>query len=509
MGNPPAASPAAASSSASSPPKSQKHPKSDKQLARAPSGSITHRPQWSSKEIRSFSFGLHKTIPNLSTYFESEFWNKQIPKLAHTEPAVRHALSALAAFHEKSHEHDAKVGGKGKSVDIDLIPGSLDKFFLQQYNKAISELSQQISGSGHQAAISTLVCCVIFMCIEGLHGRHLAMINHLTNGLKVYHEWIRHIKPTERFGAASIEAGVYTTFKRIDYHAATFVDNHVPEPQTLSVIQLPPPVDDFNPDFASIDHARAHVDSLMGRTFMFLRAYDGTKFEGLELEKIPQDIKDKHRIVGIWLHTCSIALDQLTRNLNLDESNIGTRSLTLLKVRVKVLGVFHRRWPHERAPNEECELDFHSIVAMSRTLLMGHIRALLTPDDSDQSVSSPDDLGEGPSNQSSTTSFSSASSHFQDPPIFTLETGIVPILYYVSISTLSTTLRKEAISLLRTANLREGLWSSNRTADMAETRLAENSGVPCSMTGSEMSELTKNLWAELRLEESLEGWGIE
>ena len=459
--------------------------------------------------MRSFSYGLHKTLPNFATYFESDFWNKQIPRLAHTEPAVRHALNALATFHEKSNEHDAVVEGKGKSTDDELIPGSLDKFFLQQYNKSISELSQKISTNSHQAVISTLVCCCIYMCIEGLHGRHLGMVNHITNGLKVYHEWIRNVSTTEQFNVASIEASVYVMFKRIDYHAATFVDNHVPEPRSLNIIGLPPPVDDFNPTFISIEHARAHVDSLMGRTFMFLRAYDGTKFEGLELDKIPQDIKDKHRTVGIWLHTTAIALDQLARNANLDEFHIGTRSLTLMKVRIKVLGVFHRRWPYELAPNEECELDFHSIVAMCKTLLMGHIKALLTPDESEQSASSPDDGSEGSSDMAPPISRTLAPFRFEDPPIFTLETGIVPILYYVAVSTLSPSLSQEAISLLRTANLREGLWSSNRTANMAETRIAKNHGQTSPMTGSDMSELTKTLWAELQIEERLEDWGLE
>ncbi|MCJ1329112.1 hypothetical protein MMC10_005789 [Thelotrema lepadinum] len=507
MGMPPVPTGAPSSSSASSAPQSASQ--SGKQSTRTPSKSISNRAQWTPKEMRSFSYGLHKTLPNFSTYFESDFWNKQIPRLAHTDSAVRHALNALATFHEKSHQHDAAIEGKGKEADSELIPGSLNKFFLQQYNKSISELSQKISGNDHQAVISTLVCCCIFMAIEGLHGRHLAMVNHITNGLKVYHEWIRHVPPIEQFSATSIEASVYVQFKRIDYHAATFVDNHVPEPRSLNIIGLPPPVDDFNPNFLSIEHARAHVDSLMGRSFMFLRAYEGTKFEGLELEKIPQDIKDKHRTVGIWLHTTAIALDQFTRDANLDEFNIGTRGLTLLKVRIKVLTVFHRRWPHERAPNEECELDFHSIVAGCKALLMGHIKALLTPDDSEQSASSPDDGSEGSSYNASTTPPTLAPFRFEDPPIFTLETGITPILYYVAVTTLSHPLRLEAISLLRTANLREGLWSSNRTADMAETRIANHNGQTCPMTGSDMSELTKKLWAELRLEESLEGWGFE
>ena len=512
MGYPPpsapptVASPSSSSSSSSTTPSEQSQ--TELQITKAPTRSIASRPQWSQKEIRSFSFGLHKTLPNLTTYFESEFWNKQIPRLAQNEPAVRHALNALAAFHEKSNQHDAMVEAKGKSSDSQLVSGSVDKFFLQQYTKAISELRQQMSGNDHQAVISTLVCCCIFMCIEGLHGRHLAMVNHITNGLKVYHEWIRRIKPSERFGASSIEAGVFGTFRRIDFHAATFVDGHVPEPHTLNIIQLPPPVDDFNPKFLSIEHARNHVDSLYGRTFIFLRVYEGTKFGNLELEQIPQEIREKHRIVGIWLHVCSIALDDFSRNNNIEESRMGKRSMTLLKMRIKAISVLHRRWPHEKAPHEECELELQSVFDLAKSLLMSHIAALLTPEDSDASGSSPDNITDEPPTEGSPLIFSTSRPSFADPPIFTIETGIVPIAYYIAITTLSLSLRRDAISLLRTANLREGLWSSTRTADMAETRIAANDGKPCPMTGAEMGALTKTLWEELRLEEMTEGWGI-
>ncbi|KAI4155076.1 MAG: hypothetical protein LQ340_001233 [Diploschistes diacapsis] len=473
-----------------------------------PPSSLPNRTQWSQKELRSFSFGLHKTIPNLTHYFESDFWNKQVPRLARREPAVRHALTALAAFHEKSNQHDAIVDAKGKSPETEIDPDAVDKFFLQQYNKAILELRPKMSGTGHQGVISTLVCCYIFMCIEGLHGRHLAMVNHITNGLNVYHEWIRRIDPNEKFDASSIEASVLGTFTRVDYHAATFIDNHVPEPHNLSIVGLAPPVDDFNPTFVSIEQARKHVDSLMGRTFMFLRFYDGSKFEEVPLDRIPQEIKDKHRVVGIWLHTCAVALDQLAHHVNYEESKMSTRSMALLKLRVKVLSVFHRRWPYERVPNEECELDFLSIYEFAKTLLMGHIKALLTPEDSDASVSSPDDTTEGPPDDLLNEYIPPPPSKFADPPIFTLETGIVPVLYYIAVTTLSPSLRRNAISLLRTANLREGLWSSARTANMAEARIAANNGQTCPMTGADMSELTKRLWAELKLEGMTEEWGI-
>lgn len=467
------------------------------------SKALTTRPQWTQKEVRSFSFGVHKTLPNITTYFNSELWNAQIPRLAHQIPAIRHALSALATFHEKSKFEDSAAASPNSITKTQLVPASVDQFFLQQYNKAIEQLSNLITGEGLPASLFTLICCIIFVCIEGLHGRQQAMVNHIQNGLKIYHEWIRHIKPNERYGANSIEAVVFQTFRRIDFHAATFIDGHIPQPQSLNIVQLPLPIDDFNPVFNSIEDARGHVDSLLGRTFWFLRAYEGSKFEGMDFDELPQDARDKHRIVGIWLHLCSVALDRYVRSSGADLSGKGMRSITLLKLRIKTLSLFHRRWPNEREGTEECESDFQSIVELSRILVLEHVRGLPTPDDSEQSLSSGEDSPNRPFKRSSSAS-SRSSSHLQGPPIFTLETGVIPPLYYVARSSCTPSIRQEAISLLRTANLREGLWSSGRTADMAEVCLAENAGFESPVTGAEMSELTKKLWAELKLEESEE-----
>ena len=465
------------------------------------SKALTSRPQWTQKEVRSFSFGIHKTVPNITTYFNSEFWGIQIPRLAHQIPAIRHALSALATFHEKSKFQDIPALGQAITTKTTLVPASVDKFFLQQYNKAIVQLNNQITGDGLVAALCTLICCVIFVCIEGLHGRQQAMVNHIQAGLKVYHEWLGQINPDQAYGATSIEAIVSQMFRRIDYHAATFIDGHVPQSQTLNVIQPNPPIDDFKPVFHSMEDARGHVDSLLGRLFWFLRVYEGVKFQGMGFEKIPQEIRDKHRIVGIWLHLCGAALDRYVRLSDAESTSKGLRSATLLKLRVKVLTVFHRRWPDELAISEDCESDFQAIIELSRILVLEHVRGLPTPEDSDQSISSSEESSNRPYQKSSSAS-SSSSSHFQGPPVFTLETGVIPPLYYVAVSASTALIRQEAISLLRTANLREGLWSSGRTAEMAEARLAENSGIQSPVTGAEMSELTKKLWSELKLEEN-------
>jgi hypothetical protein len=57
-------------------------------------------------------------------------------------------------------------------------------FALQQYNKAISCLSRCLS-QGPQSEEITLMCCVLFICLEFLRGNIDTAISHLLSGLGI------------------------------------------------------------------------------------------------------------------------------------------------------------------------------------------------------------------------------------------------------------------------------------------------------------------------------------
>lgn len=74
------------------------------------------------------------------------------------EPAVRHAVIALASIHERF-----EVGGSVSSHHEESIDGC---FALRHYNQAINHLIKPIRTLGKQAADVCLISCLLFACFE-------------------------------------------------------------------------------------------------------------------------------------------------------------------------------------------------------------------------------------------------------------------------------------------------------------------------------------------------------
>ncbi|KPM34328.1 hypothetical protein AK830_g12238 [Neonectria ditissima] len=99
----------------------------------------------SSPEARSFQFFMEKTLAGFQTFFKDDLWNTHVPQVASSADCIRHAVVALASYHEQ-HQPESKFG-------------------LRNYNLAIKGLLTE--SSPHILILS----CLIFICIEILQGR--------------------------------------------------------------------------------------------------------------------------------------------------------------------------------------------------------------------------------------------------------------------------------------------------------------------------------------------------
>ncbi|KAL6885770.1 C6 zinc finger domain protein [Trichoderma evansii] len=109
----------------------------------------------------------------------TSFWTQLAPQLSHEYEAVRHAVVAVGAAY-----HLYKV------ADIASIPrgtkDGIETFVLQQYNKSISALRQDISKQRYTHDISiVLICCLAYIYLETLRLNHVAAISHLKNGIQI------------------------------------------------------------------------------------------------------------------------------------------------------------------------------------------------------------------------------------------------------------------------------------------------------------------------------------
>lgn len=109
-------------------------------------------------ERRSFQYFRTRTSTQLSGYFVSDFWERLVPLAIHHEPAIKHAVIALASLHERYENCDDSILRSNQ----DVIGGG---YALQQYIKAIHEVAKP-SGSIKPKNGTVLVACILFACFE-------------------------------------------------------------------------------------------------------------------------------------------------------------------------------------------------------------------------------------------------------------------------------------------------------------------------------------------------------
>lgn len=110
-------------------------------------------------ERRSFTFFKFRTIPDIAGFFPSDFWDRLVPLACYHEPALKHAVIALACLHERFENGDQSV----LKSNADVVDGG---FALQQYNKAIRHLVTPRGKNVKPRLDTSLVACVLFACLE-------------------------------------------------------------------------------------------------------------------------------------------------------------------------------------------------------------------------------------------------------------------------------------------------------------------------------------------------------
>ncbi|KAK5065363.1 hypothetical protein LTR84_001201 [Exophiala bonariae] len=119
---------------------------------------ITSFPGLDTAELRSLAFFCQRTAPEWSGWRDASFWNKLILQACHLNRSILHGVVALGALHESS-EIDGESDERSSLQDI----------ALHQSSKA-SRLAVETAVSD----ISTLISCIIFICMQNLQDSHTA-----------------------------------------------------------------------------------------------------------------------------------------------------------------------------------------------------------------------------------------------------------------------------------------------------------------------------------------------
>lgn len=107
---------------------------------------------------------------------------RQLLQASLTDPTIRHAISSLRALRE---DFETSAG-----IAAPAVPQTLSyDYGLQQYCMALGGLASNLSSPGSGGLKSALLCCQIFISIEQMRGNFSTVAQHITQGLKIMHEY--------------------------------------------------------------------------------------------------------------------------------------------------------------------------------------------------------------------------------------------------------------------------------------------------------------------------------
>ncbi|KAL8934041.1 MAG: hypothetical protein Q9211_005439 [Gyalolechia sp. 1 TL-2023] len=363
-------------------------------------------------ERRSFNFFKTQTIPEISGFFPSDFWHRLVPLAAHHEPALKHAVIALASLHERFQKGDQSIL---KSNDAIAEGG----FALQQYNKAIRHL---VNPCGSKPNIDTsLVACILFACLE-INDEERASPERV-------HSSERLCVPRECLDVI---------FTRLDHQRVQMIGSRP--------MNLPPPKINaqpgFHPDiparFNSLEEARnnldyqwhifhqkavdVHVKIISGiETEEHRAAHDGDRHH----------FKNEHRR---WSTAFQAFLDVNAANMD----SKAMQGAMVLKLTVQVFDIHLEISCRELLYDQNC---WDVMYPVYEELI--DIAAV---------VINADKVTDGPIVK----------------PIFQMDHNIIGCLFSVAHRCRDPHLRRRAISLLYKVPRQEGVWNSLLTARVAE-----------------------------------------
>lgn len=131
------------------------------------------------QELRSYQYFWHRVLPFLPGHYDHVFWSSWVRRACFDEPAIQYAMIAVGALHESVALDFAKKPSMAIRQQL---------FSIQQYNKAIQQLSNGDSNPPATAII--LTCCIIFIMYENLYGRNAEASKHLKSGIAMLKFWL-------------------------------------------------------------------------------------------------------------------------------------------------------------------------------------------------------------------------------------------------------------------------------------------------------------------------------
>jgi hypothetical protein len=120
---------------------------------------------------RSLQFFIYHSAPQLAGYFDSRFWQQMMLHSGSQSPAVKHAIAAIGALHER-----LLTGPDNKDSGSPRKRG-----FALECNQSIQHLMKPTNGEQSDLRL-LLATCILFTCFEAMQGHCEQAMSHAKQG---------------------------------------------------------------------------------------------------------------------------------------------------------------------------------------------------------------------------------------------------------------------------------------------------------------------------------------
>ncbi|KAJ3455594.1 hypothetical protein MRS44_017076 [Fusarium solani] len=385
------------------------------------------------------------TIKDFDILSSPMFWHNFVLPLAHTIEPVKYALCALGGAHR-----GFQVGYRGNATSLSSA-AEFEYASIQKYNQAILHIKPLMEENSEINLQTTLICCVIFICIESLYGRYTDSIRHLKAGCQL----LNSVRAEKKYGNVPTpllyfpggEEAEYTLFDlatemlyRLGQNVAIYVGN-----DTFDDLDLPPRtryMGDPNTPFSSLLEAAFFLERV---DELYDESYIGFAF-GPRLHGSFESPSHGHSGAAFDYGAGKAALDAASQAFAVWNSR---HELT------KCQKIYEDPTPEKKSAI--ASLDMHQAVWFGLAKLET-IDQEIAREDGERILQRAKVLIE--------------MEHRRPSPVFAFNGYLVPLLSLVCTYCRDVDVQYRAISLLRTVRRREGIWDSQEIADIYETMIA-------------------------------------
>ncbi|KAH7154269.1 hypothetical protein DER46DRAFT_612866 [Fusarium sp. MPI-SDFR-AT-0072] len=375
-------------------------------------------------------------IPDLEMIDGSrEFWHDIILPLSYSNTAIKHALCALGASHQRFlASYPGNLNNLGHSIDYDYQANL-------KYSEAIALIRPVMAENSASNIQTALLCCTIFICIENLHRRYADSVRHLRAGYQLLESLRAARSPETSPNGTSCppedrNAGVFKTLTAMFSSLGKSVGAFTGDTSFSNITQRAPEIDMGNPKIPFLTITEAEVSLSALNAF-----FDECLFGSDTLPDTDQKVGCKslaQSATESFIHALDLIKPLFlswTSRMQLFVMSVQITPFgTLEKRRLAVLSLYQTTWsaflntdPHNTG---FAKSDYERILSKIEQIV--------------------------------------ALENSQTRPMFAFDGHLVRELSTICASCTDVEIRNRSITILRSMNRREGVWDSWEVANIYE-----------------------------------------